>query len=84
MSKLSSCIEDQLSWALSDYDGINIGALSEDLADTLKRKGYCEDKYATFEQALLCPINKKRENDCRVVHCPNHMFCMLLRKEGYV
>lgn len=84
MSNLSRCIETELSWALSDYDCINVRALATDLADTLKRKGYCDNKYATFEQALMCLINKRRESDCRVVHCPNHAFCMLMRKEGYI
>ena len=82
--KLTEFIEDRLSWALSEYDALNIGGLAEDLADDLKNKGYCQDPYFKYEKALCCPINKRGEKECLMTSCPNNNFCRLLRREGYI
>ena len=82
--KLVEFIEDRLSWELSNYDDINVGGLASDLAFGLKNNGYCQDPYFEFDKALCCPINKRREKDCRMVSCPSYEFCMKLRREGYL
>lgn len=80
-------IDSELEWALcdrSDINDINIRSVAEDLADSLKSKGYCSDPYFEYEKALICPINKRREKYCGCVTCESHEFCTMLRKEGYV
>jgi hypothetical protein len=81
---LSAFIEDRLSWELSEFDDVNVGGIAADLAYGLKNNGYCSDPYTTYEQALCCPINKRREKDCLMASCPNNEFCRMLRKEGYI
>jgi len=54
------------------------------LAERLESKGYCTEPYFKYEQALCCPINKRREADCRMTLCESYKFCMLLRREGYI
>ena len=56
----------------------------EELSYILKTKGFCSDKYASFEEALRCQINKRREKQCYNVHCESFGFCCAMRKEGYV
>jgi hypothetical protein len=82
--KLASFIEDRLHWELAPYDGINIGGLADDIAYDLKSHGYCAEPYFSYEKALMCPINKRKEADCGCTQCESHDFCMLLRKERYV
>lgn len=82
--KLVDFIEERLSWELSTYDDINVGGVASDLARGLEHSGYCQDPYLEFDQALCCPINKRREKDCRLVSCPSYEFCMMLRREGYI
>lgn len=82
--KLVDFIEERLSWELSTYDDINVRGIASDLAYGLERNGYCQDPYFKFDQALCCPINKRREKDCRMVPCPSYEFCMMLRREGYI
>jgi len=61
------------------------GHLDEwELAERLERQGYCTEPYLEYEKALCCPINKRRETDCRMTCCPSYNFCRLLRKEGYI
>lgn len=81
---LSVFIEDRLSWELSELDDVNVGGIASDLAYGLKNNGYCSDPYTTYEQALCCPINKRREKDCLMTSCINNEFCRMLRKEGYI
>lgn len=54
------------------------------LAKRLEQKGYCQSPYLAYEKALCCPINKRRENECKVCSCENITFCRLLRREGYI
>jgi len=54
------------------------------LAAKLENKGYCTEPYLEYERALCCPINKRREADCRMASCKSYDFCRLLRKEGYI
>jgi hypothetical protein len=77
-------INSELEWALEGTYEINIRALAEDLAESLKINGYCSDPYFEYDKALICPINKKREKYCGCTHCTSHEFCVMLRKEGYV
>lgn len=81
---LSAFIEDRLSWELSELDDVNIGGIAADLADGLENNGYCTNLYTGYEQALCCPINKRREKECLMTFCPNNEFCRLLRREGYI
>ena len=82
--KLVDFVEERLSWELSTYDDINVGGIASDLARGLEYNGYCQNPYFEFDQALCCPINKRREKDCQMVSCPSYKFCMMLRKEGYI
>ncbi len=82
--KLVEFIEDRLSWELAPYDDVNVGGLASDLAYGLKNNGYCSEPYSEYENALCCPINKRREKECLMVSCPHNKFCKLLRKEGYI
>lgn len=85
MSKsLNSFIEERLTWEFAPVDDINLGRVADSLAESLEAHGYCSRPYSKFESALICPINKRREKDCRMVSCPSYTFCQLLRKEGYV
>jgi hypothetical protein len=81
---LRAFIEDRLSWELSELDDVNVGGIAADLAYGLENNGYCSDPYTTYEHALCCPINKRREKDCLMASCPNNEFCRMLRKEGYI
>lgn len=83
-TSLSDFLEDRLSWELAPCKDINVRGLAEDLADTLKSRGYCSDPYSDYERALMCPINKRRESYCCCTNCDSHTFCIMLRKEGYV
>ena len=80
---LTNYLKDYLGWNLTSYE-INTDVLAENIADELERQGYCSDPYLNFENALACPINKRREKYCGCTNCINHKFCMMLRKEGYV
>lgn len=76
-------LREYLAWHLAPCE-FNTDVLAENIADELIRKGYCSDPYLEHDKALMCPINKRREKDCRMVSCPSYEFCMRLRKEGYV
>jgi hypothetical protein len=80
---LEACLREYLAWHLAPCE-FNTDVLAENIADELIRKNYCADPYIEFDNALCCPINKRREKDCRLVSCPSYKFCMMLRKEGYV
>jgi hypothetical protein len=54
------------------------------LAKRPENNGYCTEPYFAYERALECPINKRREKECRVCHCESYDFCRLLRREGYI
>ena len=78
-------VENKLEFALGyGYDDINVRGIAEDLAEDLKINGYCSDPYFEYDKALMCPINKNREKYCNNKLCTSHIFCELLRKEGYV
>lgn len=81
---LSAFIEDRLSWELSELDAVNVSGLAADIAYDLKSHGYCADPYTTYERALCCSVNRRREKDCLMTSCPNNKFCRMLRKEGYI
>ena len=83
-TSLYNFIEERLAWELGPYDEVNVGRIADDLADSLKNRGYCSDPYSDYDRALMCPINKRREKYCGCTHCVSHEFCMMLRKEGYV
>lgn len=80
---LVECLREYLAWHLAPCE-FNTDVLAENIADELIRKGYCSDPYLEHDKALMCPINKRREKDCRMVSCSSYEFCMRLRKEGYV
>ena len=82
--KLTSFIETRLSWALAPDSSINVSGITSDLVRDLKNGGYCADPYLSYEQALCCPVNKRREKACLMTSCKNNDFCRLLRKEGYI
>ena len=54
------------------------------LAERLELKGYCQNPYLVYEKALCCPINKRREKECKVCSCESIAFCRILRREGYI
>jgi hypothetical protein len=80
---LENYLKEYLYWQLLPCD-INLDVLSETLADNLIRRGYCADSYTEYTQALMCPINKRREKYCGCTHCHSHEFCVMLRKEAYI
>jgi hypothetical protein len=82
--RLASFIEDRLSWELAPYEDVNVGGIAEDIAYDLKSHGYCSEPYFSYEKALICPINKRREKQCNCTTCESYQFCAMLRKEGYV
>ena len=82
-TNLVDFIDDELFFELSPWD-INTRSVAEDLADTLTSNRYCSDPYSSYDKALTCPINKRREKYCGCTTCESHEFCMMLRKEGYV
>jgi hypothetical protein len=82
---LTTFIEDRLYPELSAFDeDLSIRGIASDLAYGLKNNGYCSEPYSTYENALYCPINKRREKECLMASCPNNEFCRLLRREGYI
>lgn len=82
-TNLVDFISDELFFELSPWD-INTRSVAEDLADTLISNGYCSDPYSSYDKALTCPINKRREKYCSCTQCESYEFCELLRKEGYI
>lgn len=81
---LNGFLEERLAWEFAPIDDINIGRVADVLADSLEANGYCSEPYSTYEKALCCPINKRREKECLMTSCPNNTFCRLLRREGYI
>lgn len=77
-------IADFLNSRLGEYSETRRHIDEYDLAERLESRGYCTEPYRDYEQALSCPINKRKEHDCRAVSCPHHRFCSVLRKEGYI
>ena len=82
--QLTSFIETRLSCALAPDSSINVIGIAVDLVRDMKNGGYCTDLYLSYEQALCCPVNKRREKACLMTSCKNNDFCCLLRKEGYI
>ena len=82
-SSIYDFIKSELGFAL-DISDIDAGSVAEDLANSLEINGYCRDPYLEYDKALMCPINKNREKYCNNKLCSSHIFCELLRKEGYV
>ena len=82
--QLTSFIETRLSCVLAPDSSINVSGIAADLARALKNGEYCTDPYLSYEQALCCQVNKRREKACLMTSCKNNDFCRLLRKEGYI
>ena len=82
-TNLVDFIENELYFELAPWD-INVKSVAEDLTDMLISNGYCSNPYSSYDKALTCPINKRREKYCGCTQCENHEFCIMLRKEGYV
>lgn len=81
-SSLIEFIENFLSYELPEH--IYTENLSVELATELINNNYCMNPYNEYDEALSCPINKRKEEYCACTHCKSHEFCMKLRKEGYV
>ena len=83
-TSLYEFLVDRLSWELCSCEDVNIHGLADDLAYSLKSRGYCADPYLKYEKAFNCQINKRREKECLMTSCASYHFCNLLRKEGYI
>lgn len=83
-TSISDYIETELAWQLDEPSDINVRGIATDLAEGLKRHGYCNDPYLEYDKALMCPINKRGEKYCGYTICESHDFCERLRKEGYI
>ena len=81
-TSLIEFIENFLSYELPEH--IYIENLSADLATELINNNYCTNPYSEYDEALKCPINKRKEEYCACTQCESHEFCTKLRKEGYI
>ena len=82
---LAKYLREFFAWRLDTYE-VNTDALGDDLAAELIRRNYCTDTPPGFyyEKALCCPINKRKEAECKAAKCACYKFCQLLRREGYL
>mgnify|MGYP007037127408 CR=1 FL=1 len=81
---LASFLEEYLNWALAGMSEATAYIDADDLANKLEQNGYCADTSIDYLKTLCCPVNKRKEASCNLIHCKSHEFCCLLRKEGYL